>query len=799
MKNLLLLLGLNLMAATTFAQNIVKGKVTGNSGAGVAFAVVSVLKNDSAKQNAAQKITDSAGNYQLEIKSKGNYILQVSAVGFKDATKIISVTNDETRVNISLEKTDNQLSDVIVTTKKPLMEKKIDRLVMNVDNNPLTAGKSAMETLELAPGVVIYNGQMMLNGMPISRVMVNGKMLQLRGSDLTNYLSSLRSDDIKSIEIIAHPPAEYEAEGSGGLINIILKKNTQAGLNGSVYANYVQGKYAATNEGAQLNFKQGKIGLFANYSFYKGGDFQYLDQNRNIQTDGIYTAADSAKKHYEYNNIHTGITYDISDKQYLAVDYTGNFSLDKEDWYTINQIKYGQNPNNNTLSNGFFPNNGTGSYNNVGLNYHLQTDSLGSTFTFLSDYTNNYSSLANSVTSTFIAGGSSTDTAYRNNTPATSKIFTAEAKYLMKLKAASTLGFGGKFSATGINNQASFQYQSPYGSDWLNSENQNYIYDYNENIVAGYVNYQGKIFNTDVQFGLRGENTHYTGKLYDTSYSKNGKNYFGLFPTIFLKRNLDSAGNHSLSFNYSRRLSRPAFWQLSPHVVYVDNYTIGAGNPFLQPEYDNSYELSYTLKNKYIFTVNYTHAGDIITNGMHPSANNPEIIMQQPTNAGTMQKWMVTAYLPINIAKWWTTQEYIEYSNKHLNNPGAYDIQLNSILLNTNMQFSIAKDFAATLHSIWFNKYNFSNAIIGSTWRADMGLQKKFLKQRLTLKATVDDVFNTHTMKGTFYYNNFNLNFISKEQTQKFTLGATYNFNLGKIFQAHKIESSSEDEKSRLK
>jgi outer membrane receptor protein involved in Fe transport len=790
---------LTVWVSSIHAQNIVKGKVTDNRGAAVAFAFVSVQKNDFAKQSIAQKITDSAGNYQLEIINKGNYILQVSAVGYNDAAKNISVTNDETEANISIEKTDNKLSDVVVTTKKPLMEKKIDRFVMNVDNNPLTAGKSAMETLQLAPGVVIYSGQMMLNGMPISRVMVNGKMLQLRGNDLTNYLNSLRSDDVKSIEIIAHPPAEYEAEGSGGLINIILKKNAKAGLTGSVYANYVQGKYAATNEGAQLSFKQGKVGLFANYSFYKGQNFQYLNQNRNIQTDGIYTAADTAKKHYEYNNIHTGITYDISDKQYLAVDYTGSFSSDKEDWYTFNRINYAQNPNNNTVSNGFFPNNGSPRYNNVGLNYHLQTDSLGSSFTFLSDYTHNYSSIINSVFSNTTIGGTATDTSYRNNTPATSKIFTAEAKYLKLFKDASTLGFGGKLSATGINNQATFQYQSPFGSNWLNSEVQNYVYDYNENILAGYVNYQGKIFKTNVQLGLRGENTHYTGKLYDTSYSENGRNYFGLFPTVFLKRNLDSAGNHSLSFNYSRRLSRPAFWQLSPHVVYVDNYTIGAGNPFLQPEYDNSYELSYTLKNKYIFTVNYTHAGDIITNGMHPGTDNPEIIMQQPTNAGTMQKWMITAFLPINITKWWTTQEYIEYGNKHLHNPGAYDIQLNSILLNTNMQFTIAKDFAATLHAYWFNKYNFSNAVLGYSWIADMGLQKKFLNQRLILKASMDDVFNTHTMKGTFYYNNFNLNFISREQTQKFTLGVTYNFNAGKIFKAHKIESSNEDEKSRLK
>jgi outer membrane receptor protein involved in Fe transport len=638
----------------------------------------------------------------------------------------------------------------------------------------------------------------MLNGMPISRVMVNGKMLQLTGDNLTNYLTSLRSEDIKSIEIMAHPPAEYDAEGAGGLINIILKKNAQAGLNGSVYANYIQGKYPGTSDGAQLNFKKGKVGLFADYSYYKEIGYEYLNQNRSMQPDGVYTPADSSKHHFGSNYVHAGITYDFTDKQYLALDYTGNFNSGNSNFYAISQITY-QNPDSNSLSYGITPDNWTGKYNNVGLNYHLQTDTLGSTFTLLSDYTHNYSGEINSVISTITTGETTTDTAYRNNTLAVSKIFTAEAKYLQKFNAVHSLGFGGKISSTDINNQAFFQYQSPYGSDWLNANEQNYIYDYKEKIIAGYVNYQGKILKTDVQIGLRGENTNYTGNLYDTGYAKNGRNYFGLFPSVFLKRNLDSAGKHSLSLNYSRRISRPGFWQLSPSVTYIDNYTIASGNPYLQPEYDNSYEISYSFKNKYVFTVNYTHAGDVITRETHPSADNMKIMILQPMNAGSMEKWLVSAYLPINIAKWWTTQEYIEYNNTHLIDPDAYNIQKNIFLISTDMQFTIAKDFTATFHAYWFNHYIFANAVLNSFWQTDMGLQKKFFKQRLILKATMNDIFNTVKMNGTFYYNNFNLNFIDRTQTQKVTLGVTYNFDLGKAFHLHNIESSSADEKSRLK
>ncbi|MDE1193523.1 MAG: outer membrane beta-barrel family protein [Arachidicoccus sp.] len=801
MKYFLLSIFTILFSSIAYSQNIIKGKLTDSHNSPVAFAFITLLQNDSSRKAVAAKIADSSGNYVLEVKEKGNYILHATAVGYEETRDTIVVNNSSEEINLTMKKSENNLHEVSVSSQKPFVERKIDRLVMNVENNPLTAGKSSMETMELAPGIVIFNNQIMLNGIPISKIMVNGKMLQLSGQSLTNYLNSLRSEDIKSIEIMAHPPAEYDAESSGGIINIILKHQTQAGLNGSVYGNFVQGKeYPGTSEGAQLNFKKGKIGVFANYDYYYQKYYQNLSQTRSFTDGGIYTAADNAIKHESDHDIRTGLTYDITSKQYLAIDYTGSFGNDVENWTALSNVNYPSNPINNSTSSGLFPNVGKGKYNNFGLNYHLQTDTLGSTFTLLSDYTHNSSEVNNSVTSTTVANGISTDTAYKNYTPSTAKIFTADAKYLKVFNTKNSLSFGAKISSTSIDNEASFQYQSPYGSEWMNNIPQNFIYDYNEHIVAGYMNYQGKILNTDVQAGLRGENTNYTGKLYDTSYAENGKKYFGLFPSLFLKRTLNKAGDESLTFIYTRRLSRPSFDNLNPHVVYIDNYTTGRGNPYLQPEYDNSYELVYTLKNKYTFVTNYFYATDVITNGIHPVAGSPDQMTQQPTNSGTSSKWMFNAYIPIKITKWWTTGNYAEYDYQHLNAPGAYNFSKNLITLSTNMQFTLAKDFTASLHTFYVNKIIEGNAVIDHLTRTSIGLQKKFFKQRLILKASADDVFNTgKTVSGTFYYTDFNLNFQNRQQWQKFTLGFVYNFDLGKAFQSHKVENSNDDEKSRLK
>ncbi|ANI88558.1 hypothetical protein A9P82_04165 [Arachidicoccus ginsenosidimutans] len=798
----LLLFGFTLFTSTTFSQNVVKGKITGTTGKPVAYAFVALLKNDSLHKAVSAKIADSSGNYVLEIQEKGKFILRTTAVGYAETRDTIVVNDASQEINLTMKKSENNLHDVTVSAQKPVIERKIDRLVMNVENNPLATGKSSMETIGLAPGVVIFNNQIMLNGVAISKIMVNGKMLQLSGQGLVNYLNSLRSDNIKSIELMAHPPAEYEAEGAGGIINIILKRQTQAGLNGSVYGNFIQGKrYPGTSDGVQLNFKSGKVGLFANYDYDHEKFYQDLSQERSFTNNGIYTATDNAIKYDASNSIRTGLTYDITGKQYLAIDYTGTFNNHKENFKAESNVNYPENPDNNSVSKGLFPNSFTGKYNDVGLNYHIKTDTLGSAFTLLSDYTHNSNKVNNNVTNTTIANGVSTDTAYRNFTPSTANIFTADAKYLKVFNTANSLSFGAKLSATSIDNEAAFQYQSPYGSEWLDNIPQNFIYDYKEHIIAGYIKYQGRILNTDVQAGLRGENTNYTGELHDTSYAKNGKNYFGLFPSVFLRRTLNKAGDESLTFIYTRRLSRPSFDDLNPHVVYVDNYTTGRGNPYLQPEYDNSYELDYTLKNKYTFVANYFHATDVITNGIHPVAGSPNQMTQQPQNAGTSTKWMLNAYIPVKITKWWTMGNYAEYDYQHLNAPDAYNISENLITLSTTAQFNLGKDFTASWHTFYLNKIIEGNAVINHITRTSIALQKKFLNQRLTVKASADDIFGgkNENVSGTFYYTDFNLRFRNQNQWQKFTLGIVYNFDLGKTFKSHKIESSNADEQSRLK
>lgn len=795
MKTFLFLLAFSFLAITGYSQSTISGKVVGNEQEPLAYAAVSISKKDTTERYIASKITDSLGVFTLDVPDAGTYLIRATAVGYTD--KVIEIKTDVPGV-IALNRQENKLSDVSVQAKKPLVERKADRLIMNVENNPLATGKSSMEAIALAPGVLVRDGQIVVNGMTGTRVMVNGKLLKLSGDDLTNYLSSLRSDEIESIQIIAHPPAEYDAEGSGGLINIILKKQKNLGLNGSVYGNYSQGKYPETSEGVQLNFKKGKLGLFANYSYNWDKNFNKLNQSRTFPNDGIYSAQNRGKTKSQNQRIHTGATFDFTDKQYIALDYTGSFSRDKDVFKATTFIDYPGQPTLNSTSRGLFPSTYNSDYNDIGLNYHITTDTLGSNFELLSDYTTNNGSSTNEANSSFYDADNKfvSDTSFRNLTPSDAKIFTADAKYKKIFKNGSTFGFGSKISLTKIHNAAYFSYID--GNDWVDNTDQNFIYNYKENIIAGYLNYNGHVLDMDVQLGLRGENTHVTGTLYDTAgVQRNPKDYFALFPSVYLTKKLNKEGTNSLSASYNRRLNRPGFSSLNPHISYVDNYTSGRGNPYLMPEFNNAYELSFTLHNKYIFTASYTQNTDVINNAILPEADDPEKMMQQPINSGSTKIWMFTAFAPAKITKWWMTQNTLQLSNQHAI-AESFDLQENIAMLQSSQIFQLGKGYTVSASAYYLNKVIFANAVLHHLFNMDLAIQKKFFNNKLTVKLAGSDIFGTQKVKGRFYYDDFRLNFNQIQQSQKVTLGLTYNFNLGKAFKAKKVQSSNAEEQNRL-
>jgi len=775
----------------------ITGKVTDEGGRPVPFASIFITKQNGTTNNRITgKMTAEDGSFKLTVDSAGTYIIKASCTSFNDFTTEVDIKAAVNLEPIVLREKENQLALVAVTAQAPIITKKIDRIVMNVENNALAAGKSSLELMNLAPGVFVNNGLISINGNPGTRVMVNGKILQLGGDDLKNYLNGLRADQIQSIEIIAHPPAEYDAQGSGGLINIVLKKQKIAGFGGSVNAGYSQGRYASTNEGLQLNFKKDKLALFGSYSFDKTKDYEDSKFLRTINNSINYRSQANRTNNSTSHRAHVGGIYDINDKQYIGLDYTGSFTSGTSPYHSTINIGY-PNPGNNQNVNGSYPQSNSRNYNNVGLNYNITLDSVGSGFVFLFDYTQNDAKISSSAQSNFYDNNTIFlgDTSFRNETPSEAEIYTADAKFTKALNKISSINIGAKVTATRIDNSA--MYESYDDNVWVNQPLLNYIYDYKENILAGYMNYNGSFLGTDVKLGLRAEHTQTEGNLI-TSGINTKRNYFNLFPTVFLKHGTNKDNSNYLTFYYGRRIQRASYSDLNPYEFYADNYTIARGNPFLNPSFTNSFEVGYTLHNKYSLTAAYQKQDAMIAQYATQSPSDSLITVYTHANFGKRTNASITLYVPVRVTSWWSASNNLSVRRESLS---MQDLEIKKTIFSaqTNQSFTLPGQFSADINASYFSNIMAGSFLLDHIFSINAGLQKKLLKNRLIAKAAVNDIFNTNRFYGHIYYSNVNIGKMQqRRQTQTFNLSVIYNFDLGKPFKIKEIKSSNAEERGRL-
>jgi len=778
------------------AQGVsVAGKVTDETAVPVAFASVVILKDSIV---IGQKITAEDGSFKLMIDKAGKYVIKVSHASFGDYVKEIQLQSSLDSEVIVLKRSEKQLSAVTVTASRSFITKKIDRVVMNVQDNALATGKSSMDLFRLAPGVFVNNGSISINGVWGTRVMVNGRMLNLKGDDLKNYLANLKSNDIKSIEIIAHPPAEYDAEGSGGIINIVLKKNINSGLNGYVGADYSIGigKYPAYQPYMSLSYKKKKVGLSGSYSYGWDKHFQDITQERSFTDNGQYHAATSSTGLRNSNNVKLGAIYDISNKQYLALDYTGQFGSYKDTSHSITEINYPLHQN-NILSDGIFSSSTNTKFSNIGLNYGLTTDSLGSKFTLVADYTyNDRKGVSGTYSKTFDFNNAViADTVFNFLYPSIAKIFTADVKYNKLFKPGMGLTFGGKATVTDINNENA--YEDYKNGVWGSIPGLGFNYKYSEKIYAGFVNFNGTAAGVEYKLGLRGENSDITGTLtgggQDTIIERN---YFNLFPAIFLKKNLNKEESNAITFSYNRRIKRPSYFELNPYKYFIDNYTIQTGNPFLNPQFTNAVELGYIFNSQYYIGLSYSHTKDVINQVIENDPGLKQMTILRK-NTGRNSVYTSTFSIPVKITKWWNTSNNLLLTYTESMAP-EFAIKKGSLVLQTEQDISLVNGFGVSVNGFYTPNVVTGNIVTGRIASVDLGIQKKLMKNKLTAKASISDIFYTNNFKATSYYNESVIMIRQKEQSRVLSLSMVYSFNLGKAFNSKQTRSSNADEKSRL-
>ena len=803
-----LLLGVSLAHAQTSHSLSAAGKVSGEilDEKAKPFPFVNVLLLN-AKDSTLNKglAADENGKFLFEQIAEGQYLTLVSMVGYrKEYSKIFKVENTLITLPAISLKTDIQsLSEVTVVAKKPFIEQQIDRTVVNVENSIVSAGATALEVLERAPGVTVdqQNDQLKLRGKEGVIVQIDGKQTFLSQQELMTLLRNTPSDNIEKIELITNPSAKYDAAGNSGIINIKMKRNKSYGTNGNVNLGGGYAKYGRGNATATLNHRAGKLSTFISAGAFLNKGFNNNSIYRKIPFEDKVTIFDQRTERInksEYYNVRAGLDYFVTDKTTVGVLVSGFKSESSNPFGQTNTRILNEDL---TLQRTFRTDvfNG-GKQNNISTNVNLkhQFDDKGKELTFDVDYVNYNGNNRSQLDTRYAKPNGEQDgnpEQVRNNMPSNINIGVAKFDYTQPLwKGKFETGLKASYVAS--DNNMIFETKL---DDWMLDPTRSNQFKYTENVNAAYLNYSGSISKkVKYQLGLRGEHTHSIGNSV-TLNQKRDRNYVNLFPSIFLSNQLDT--NNVVNLSYSRRIDRPNYQSLNPFEFYLDPYTFQKGNPNLKPQYTNSFQLVHVYKNFLNTTLAYSRIKDMIADELPQQIASENKTFVTSDNLDNQDNFSLTFSVPIPIRKWWTLQTnftgvYNHYNSIYLDE--KLEIKQASWNMYASNQFTMKKGWSAEI-SGWYNSRAFYGLYAAKPMgMLNAGLQKQIWNKKGTIRLNVNDIFWTNKFRGKAMYKDIDFAVKSEWPSRQFRLTFTYAFGNQNVKGARQRNTGSDDLQKRV-
>lgn len=766
------------------SNGVISGKITEvGTGQPLEFVTVVLMKEGS---NAVlkQEITTAKGIYKFATLADGTYYIIASYIGFenyKTGDLILSATQRKLNQDINLNGGAKKLNEVVVTSKKQLYSNSIDRKIYNVDQDVMAKSGSASEVLQNVPLVQVdIDGNVSLRNSSAT-ILINGKVSPIMGKNAAAALQQLPANSIARIEVITNPSAKYKPDGTGGIINIVLKKNTKRGLNGGVTANV--GNQDRYNANVNANYNPGKVNVFGSYSV-KQDDRLRLTSNNRTQTDpatntsNYYQDNISAKARPFSNTAALGMDYAIDDKNSIGI--SGNYylrTMHKHD-FTLKNVS-----------------NTTGlisDYDRTRTNYEYEREVDGTFF-----FEHGFKKEDHKIRLEFNASHSPEveDNHYINSyrVPATvNQLDNTLIKQTQDNKQL-TIGYENPISE---NTKLELGYDGQYNKQDLDFYGEAYDYSqqkfladalktnrfiYNENIHAFYGTIEQSWKKFGAMLGLRGEYSDINSHLVTTNITI-PNHYFKLYPTLHLTYNLSDS--KQLQLNYSRRVHRPEGDDLNPFAEYADPTNIRVGNPHLLPEIIHSVELGYQWKNDN-FTilpgVYYRYKYNGFTSITAPLNSTTLITTQQ--NLANDQAIGADIVFSANI----NDKVFINLT------PNAFYNQIDA----SNLGYGTKKN-TFTWSANFNSSYNLSKSMImqvNSNYRSarltpqgkylpsfvfNFGVRKDIFQKKGSLYLTVSDVFKTQRQEAELSSPLLTQHVITKSNSRIGYLGISYNFGVVK-------------------
>ncbi len=768
--------------------------------------VLLINKSDSTKMYI--QYTDIDGSFSFENVIADVYTISISFLGYNDYEEVLTLNRSIELDDIKLIQNQNLLDEVTVVYRVPFIERQIDRTVINPEALIANAGSDAIEVLEKAPGITVDNeGNISLKGRPGVRVYINEKPTYLEGSELENYLRSLPSSSIKKIEIMENPPANYDAAGNAGIINIQLKRNILKGFFGNTSLSYRRSRYNSTNNSLNLNYNTERFSIYANSSIGYNRSFLDVNINRFFKVPTPLIGAAFAQNSYnlrtrKYLNNKIGLDYYLKEDLamgasiYLAtqpnIRYVDNVSTISDTEGVLIQSAAADNLDDRSFENQLY-------------NFYLSKslDSLGSKWSFDADYVQ-YKSNYNQLFKNFSYDDNGSlfyEDQITGNIPSTIKIYTAKSDYVKSFSNGSKLEAGIKTAYTTTDNQAIY---SNTINDITTPDydlSNHFLYD--ELINAAYVNHNRAIGKFNVQMGLRAEATKLNGDQLgnvekpDSSFTRS---YQSLFPTLYVSTHLDSLKNHNLNFSYGRRISRPFFQDLNPFISPQNQFTFVGGNPNLLPSYAHNISLTHSYKGILTTSIDYYKSIDAIFSTFEIREG---IYYSRPGNLLSFQALNLSLNVALKVNKIYSLNAYSRIAYVKFESP-LYNQELNAsgtyFFTNITNSFKIGDNWKAEIGGRYLSEITSAQLVAKPYGVINLGLQKSIWDSKATIKLAANDIFYSRRMAGII--NNLqdtDANWNTKLDSRHFTL--TFSYRFGKVTnQKQKYNANgSEAEQERVR
>jgi iron complex outermembrane receptor protein len=663
------------------------------------------------------------------------------------AFSVYAYSQTEKEKDSIIETSINALDEIIIVKKKVLYTQKSDRMVFNVENSIVSEGGTALDVLMRAPGVVVsQDGELSIRGQQGVGVMINGKLTQLSQKELANYLKSTTSSNIKQIEVITNPSSKYDATGKAGMINIILKKPSSAGIKGTVFSSYGRGRKNRTNTGMNLSYNKDKFGVFGNYSYTFRGEEERKNFEQIQYTD--ITKQEIATKNYQNsttnepltsNNFKVGTSYEVSSKTNLEVSLDAkigryeNIANGGNTLYNnLNQLQFDALTYNDSKEKWYdytYAFSGVHKFNTEGKNMSFDFEYETSKFR-----SNQFQSAQNQIPGTTINDR-------RGYIPSQLKVFTGKVDFTNPIKEKQTLEWGFKGSIKNNDNPSVYEYND--NNQWIVDGSSTNHFEYDEQIYAAYANYKYRLEKLSIQGGLR---TEYTAIDINqkTLNEKHKDDYLKWFPSLSLKYELSS--NHSMHASYSKRINRPSQFDLNPFRFYDDSFNYSQGNPNLVPEITHTSEIGYSWKSAFMASVYFNQTKDVFTEiYIYNPANNTTVTSQ--INANKSYNYGVNITNTTDIYKWWSVNTLFNiFENKFEGTIINTNTIAPIVTLNLSVQnsFTITDTWKAEANAQYQSKSNVGIYERDSFFDFSIGLSKQVLANKGSIKFNVTDIFNTN-------------------------------------------------------